>query len=378
MKKRPSILILTGSFGHGHNTAAYNLKKAFRRSLGSDAQVEVVDFIAQAYPKINAVLRKGYAFAINCAPGIWKQIYRLADSSGAKLFSFKFISRKLDHFLTEEQPCAVVSVFPFFPLLVGQAYPDRATRPYPFFTIVTDAISINAIWCQGQSDLLFVTDAWSKQVVVDLGITPECVRAHGFPLRLRQDTEEMLAPPNKESLRILYLPTTRTTHVRATLNRLVPWCQEHHAKLTVVLGNHGERLSQVIAEAQRQLPDNQLTVHGWHDDVPGLMRQHHLTLTKAGGATVSEALGAECPLLINYVVPGQEEGNAELMLKSHCGQRIQDASELPKALTEILAENDASLWQQFRTNLEQLNRAQASQRIVEDVLEFVQANVTPN
>ena len=104
----------------------------------------------------------------------------------------------------------------------------------------------------------------------------------------------------------------------------------------------------------------------------------NLTLTKAGGATVSEALGAECPLLINYVVPGQEEGNAELMLKSHCGQRIQDASELPKALTEILAENDASLWQQFRTNLEQLNRAQASQRIVEDVLEFVQANVTPN
>ena len=371
LNKRPFILILTGSFGHGHNTAARNLEDAFRQSVGPDARVEVVDFFSLAYPRINALLRKGYAFAINSVPAIWKQLYRLADARSSSLVPFKAISRKLDRYLTEQQPCAVVSVFPFFPLLVGQTYPDKAARSYPFFTVVTDAIAINAIWCQGQSDLLFVTDQWSKDIVLAQGVAAECVRDYGFPLSLPNElTTEPLGLPSRDGPRILYLPTTRTAHVRTTLNHLVPWCLEHDARLTLVLGDHHERLSRLVKEVESQFPESQLSIHGWHDGVPSLMRRHHVTLTKAGGATVSEALGAECPLVINYVVPGQEEGNVELMNRSDCGRSIKDAKELPNILTEILIKNDAALWQQLRQNLQRLNRAQASQRIVEDVLGY--------
>ena len=40
---------------------------------------------------------------------------------------------------------------------------------------------------------------------------------------------------------------------------------------------------------------------------------HHLVISKAGGATVQEAIAARCPMIVNQVIPGQEEGNARLI-----------------------------------------------------------------
>ena len=38
--------------------------------------------------------------------------------------------------------------------------------------------------------------------------------------------------------------------------------------------------------------------------------------SKAGGATTQEAIAAKCPMIINQVVPGQEEGNARLIAET--------------------------------------------------------------
>ena len=52
---------------------------------------------------------------------------------------------------------------------------------------------------------------------------------------------------------------------------------------------------------------------GWTNQMPELMMSHHLVISKAGGATVQEAIAARCPMIVNQVIPGQEEGNAELI-----------------------------------------------------------------
>lgn len=360
----PSILILTGSFGHGHNTAANNLKTAFRSALGSEAKVAVVDFFQETYPWSNGLLRKGYGIAINQLPRLWHFIYGQADrESGPSLVPVKTFGRRLQRCFDEQQPTVVVSTFPIFPLLAEQCYPNHRTRPFSLVTMITDAISINAIWCQGHSDLLFVTDDWSKEIVMDEGIPEERVRAYGFPLSPPIETSALEELPAAKP-RILYLPTTTTGHVRDTLAQLVPWCETHQASFTVVLGSHEKRLRKATESLEN------VTVLGWRKDVPKLMRAHHLTLTKAGGATVSETLGAQCPALLNYVVPGQEEGNAELLKRSDCGRRIHEPSELPAALSEILIENDAAIWHRYRANLKAMNRAEASEHIVRDILEL--------
>ena len=132
MQPRPqSILILTGSFGHGHNTAANNLEAAFQDALEPDTTIAVVDFFQEAYPWSNGLLRKGYGLAINQFPRLWHFIYGQADREGGpSLVPLKTFGSKLKKWFEKQQPTVVVSTFPIFPLLIGQCYPDPDTRPF--------------------------------------------------------------------------------------------------------------------------------------------------------------------------------------------------------------------------------------------------------
>lgn len=67
MKK---ILILTASFGAGHNTAARNLRDAIEL-LTDDAKVEVLDLFESTYGTLNSLLKQTYQGLMRYAPTVW-------------------------------------------------------------------------------------------------------------------------------------------------------------------------------------------------------------------------------------------------------------------------------------------------------------------
>ena len=50
-----------------------------------------------------------------------------------------------------------------------------------------------------------------------------------------------------------------------------------------------------------------------------LLSSSHLIIGKAGGASVQEAMASACPMIIDSMIPGQEEGNAEMITKMGAG-----------------------------------------------------------
>ncbi len=370
MSARPVLLILTGSFGHGHNSAARNLEAAFTHLLGDQVEIEVIDYFSHVHPRVIPLLQKGYAFAINHAPMIWRLLYRFGDLRNSSTFGYRSTAKQLKRFLEDRKPAIVVSTFPPNSILFELAFTKASDRPFHLSTVITDSISISAMWSRGQSDLLFVTDEESKRIVMQQeGVQEAKIRALGFPIPFTMHSQaSALQPPDQVRPKILYLPTTKNTHVKRTLDQLASWVRDHDAEITIVLGQHEARLTGVLQSLHDGLPANRVTVHGWISNLPQLMTEHHLVLTKAGGASVSEALGAQCPLIINYVVPGQEEGNAQLVLQSGCGRRIHNPDELPEALTQTLIESDAATWHRYRAHLSDLDRATASLRIAEDII----------
>jgi processive 1,2-diacylglycerol beta-glucosyltransferase len=67
------------------------------------------------------------------------------------------------------------------------------------------------------------------------------------------------------------------------------------------------------------------------------MAASDVVLTKAGGATVHECLAAGVPAVVNYVIPGQEEGNLELLERLGCGCRAPVAGgETGRFLRELV------------------------------------------
>ena len=117
-----------------------------------------------------------------------------------------------------------------------------------------------------------------------------------------------------------------------------------------------------------------LELHGWTPRMPELMMTHHLLIGKAGGATVQESIAAGTPMLITKVVPGQEEGNAQLICENHCGAICSTPEAIAEQI-ELLFADDGALWRQWEKNIVQLSRPDASRQIAARVMESANRGV---
>src|SRR5882724_9965914 len=77
------ILILSASFGDGHNAAARSVRDAIQLS-GEDATAQVLDVFEIAAPRLNAVMKKAYQNIVRFAPALWSRVFAVFDNP--KLF----------------------------------------------------------------------------------------------------------------------------------------------------------------------------------------------------------------------------------------------------------------------------------------------------
>ncbi len=106
---------------------------------------------------------------------------------------------------------------------------------------------------------------------------------------------------------------------------------------------------------------------GWTNQMPRLLLSHHLVITKAGGATVQEAIAARCPMILNQIIPGQEEGNARLVQQSDIGVFAKKGWDVAEWTAKTF-EHESRLWRRWRENSLKFSRPEASIRIAELVL----------
>jgi len=97
---------------------------------------------------------------------------------------------------------------------------------------------------------------------------------------------------------------------------------------------------------------------------------HHVVISKAGGATTQEAIAARCPMLVNQVVPGQEEGNYELLRRRRVGALVETPDAVVDALRQAFADQGA-VWREWRDALAPLARPDASRAIAAQLLSRV-------
>src|SRR4029079_13069866 len=109
-----------------------------------------------------------------------------------------------------------------------------------------------------------------------------------------------------------------------------------HTQLTATVGRD-EKLRRAV-ESIRAASAQKFTIIGWTTELPQLLASHHILVTKAGGATVQEAIAAACPMIINQVVPGQEEGNAQLITQTNSGTVALNNDEVIATLTRAFAD----------------------------------------
>jgi len=360
------ILILTVSYGEGHNSAARGIRDALAR-IAPAAAVEIHDLFAETYGWFNEFVRKAYLALINRAPRAWGTVYRWLDrkTSFEKDFAgFHRLKRNFTALLARFQPDVVVSVFPAYPYLLQQLEPARpraAQNVTKSVVVVTDSITVNAIWYRCIADYFLVPNPQSAAVVQAGGIAPELIKAFGFPVspKFADLVQNRPAPSSESCPRVLYVITAGTSRAPELVRRLI----DLNLDLTVTVGRD-EKLRRAIEAAAGS---RKIELLGWTDQLPRLLCENNLLIGKAGGATVQEAIAASCPMIINHVVSGQEEGNARLIVETNSGAIAHSPAETATQVQQAFA-HGAKQWLEWKSNISRLSRPRASLEIAEFLL----------
>ncbi|MEO6996219.1 MAG: galactosyldiacylglycerol synthase [Lacunisphaera sp.] len=367
------VLILTAGYGEGHNSAARALLEAFNERRGIEA--ELVDLFALRAPRINNISRKGYIKLINSAPKIWSWFYRWLDQSPLVPHLFRLLGshrRLLARIIEEKRPVAVVSTYPVYAWLLNQLQREGKVR-CPQYTVITDALTINSLWYRARSDGWFVTDPDSGAFLIGKRIPATRVHVSGFPVALRfADRPRHLHPPVPKAgnkFRVLFMINSKRTTALKIARELMLQRDWH---LTITAGRD-ESLQQALqALAKKSVAS--VEILGWTNRIPELLMTHHVVISKAGGATTQESINALCPLLVSQIVPGQEEGNVELIHRNEAGALAETPEEIVLTLQRALA-NEGALWAHWRRNLRRIAQPAAAREITTLILQ--KAGVAP-
>jgi processive 1,2-diacylglycerol beta-glucosyltransferase len=361
------ILVLTAGFGDGHNTAAASTAEALRR-LCPGEEVQVSDLIKEVQPRLAAVLNSLYQMAITHFPSAWRMVYHLlgkSDMNQQESLWLMPLVKGLKSKIETLKPRIIVSTYPLYAGLLD-ALRNQGVAVPKLVTVITDSISVHPIWLIQPSDLYCVADVETEDVVQKLGVPVSKAHVTGFPVSL-QFTETLPASATQhQGQRILYLPSTTARHVAATLESLRPLLQSG-VRLTLPVGKHHSRLYHVLRRFTDSLSGSPVEIIGWTKRIPELLRTHDVVICKAGGAILHEVLAARIPAVIDYVVPGQEEGNAEMLLSRHCAYRTETAAATGEAVAKILA-NNSEIGRQMRANMLPISVPDAAMRTAHEVL----------
>lgn len=365
------ILILTAGFGDGHNTAARSVAEALSR-LCPDEKIEVSDLISEALPRISDVCKSLYQFAITHWPAGWRMTYDLMGRpsvTGPDAMWQSAMVKALKQRIEAQQPRLIISTYPLYAILLETLARQQAVPP--LCTVITDSISVNRVWVMSGSSLFCVADDETKKVVAGFGVPESKVRVTGFPVDLAF-TEPLPEQQPHQGARILYLPSTTGRRVAATLEALKPLFRQG-AKMTLPVGKHDKRLYHVMRRFTDSMPPGTMDIIGWTKRIPEFLRTHDVVICKAGGAILHEVLAAKIPAVIDYVVPGQEEGNAEMLVKHDGGVVTKSAKETAAAVESILTNNNA-VGRRMRTSMAKISMPDAAIRTAKAALAVAAAS----
>jgi processive 1,2-diacylglycerol beta-glucosyltransferase len=337
-------------------------------ACGGAGTAQIADLFALASPRLNRVTRYGYLTLINRAPRLWSTFYGWADRSGPfprHLWFLRKELRVLAGLLEREPPRAVCSTFPAYGFL-AERLSQRGFLRAPHFNIVTDSISINSLWTRPACAGWFVPNPETAEVVRRMGVPADRLYEYGFPVQpfFAEHAGRLVPPDLVGGARpaVLYIIHSGVRSAEATAGTLLAGTDW---SLTFAVGRD-ERLRHRLekAAAGRAHPT---AIMSWTDQIPRLLMTHHAVISKAGGATTQEAIAAHCPMIVNQIVPGQEEGNYELLRRRGIGAYAATPGEVLAALRGAFA-GQGAVWQQWRTALGPLARPDAARDIARHVL----------
>jgi len=368
MTRQTKILILTADAGFGHRAAANAVAAALADRYGDACDTLIANPMND--PRTPAALRltqSEHDVMSEQLPQVYDLGYRVSDrtvSIGAvETALIAMLYGAVRDVVEKFKPDAVVSTHPAYQAAIAAGF--ALNRHYiPLLLVVTDLAAVHGLWFNDDVDLCLVPTHVAAARAVQLGIPAESVEVTGLPVN-----PLFAQPVDKAALRaelgwshdrrlVLFAGSKRAHKLEPVADVLNHSGLPIH--LAMVAGGH-EALLESWRGVEWHLP---ASVYGFVDNMPSMIRAADLIVCKAGGVITSESMAAGLPMLLTEIMPGQEAGNAEYVVRGGAGELVSDGVEALRVICHWL-EREGSLLAERAANSRRLGHPEAAGRVAE-------------
>ena len=321
-----------------------------------DASVTTVDVMDYLFPHLSKAIYKGFSLLVTKLPGMYNHLNRAAGKHAGVPMK-KTIAAKLDRLIAETQPDLIISNLPVCSKYIS-AYKELRVCTVPLFTYITD-ITVHDEWIADKTDLYFVGDESTGNVLISKGVSAEKIVVSGIPVKrvfksafkdgtLKDQEKADTGTHTKKRLLIMGGGLGLVPGGSRLLKRLN---EESCFEVTLIAG----RNRSLEKRARRKYKN--INVVGFTDKIADYMAAADLVLTKPGGITTFEAIASRTPMHIADPFLEQEMGNARFIESKNIGRVVWSrdcdvASDIinflkDTALIDTMKENMAKLCQSF-------------------------------
>jgi 1,2-diacylglycerol 3-beta-galactosyltransferase len=350
------VLFLISDTGGGHRRAAEAVIEALTAKYGTSVRPVVCDPLAGPdAPRTLRWLAGLYGPAIRWAPWAWGAAYHVTNSGLAMAVLARTLFAPAQGPVATAaracQPAVIVSCHPLTGRaalraamahgLDGRVGQDGRRLPagIPVITVVTDLARVHASWLSPAGARIAVSSSVARARCERAGIPPgRCIES-GLPV----SAGGLRGSPSRESLReSLGVPAGAfVVLVAGGGEGCGGVVRQTRAILRQFSGVHVVTMCGRNTRARRHLTRwrlrsaGRLTVLGFVDNSGDWLRVADVVVTKAGPGIIAEAACARVPLVLTSHVPGQERGNAALVVQAGAGCAVRGTRGAQRALASL-------------------------------------------
>lgn len=362
MKK---VIILTTSTGQGHNQAASTLCDFFKEE-GFTAKK--IDFLAIKSAVLNKTIVNGYELGASVFPTIYGIVYKISNFSFInRLLRFIFFNAeaKLFDVIKNEKPDLIVSTHPLGINMLHR-FKEQGMN-IPFISTVTD-FKAHYTYISTLTDAYVTGSEYTKKSLIDKGINPNIIYPSGIPIKDVFFEKEIVSSVENDAFNILLMGGSMgLSKISKVLDKLL--LNKHTLNITVICGNNKQLLSSLKEKSLSGFKGKNVTLLGFTSDIPTLMDNSDLIISKPGGLTVTESIAKNLPILTPFAIPGQEKENTNFLSENGYAVYVSSLSKLNREVDRLI--ENPEILASIKENLSNLSHTYNNRKIVEIAKELL-------
>ena len=344
------VLILSASIGGGHEAAAKALKSIILNA-NINSVVRIVDSLDYVNTTLNQTISNLYVKMARSTPKLFGLIYKMSDKESRLknliFFLNQVFSKKILPLINTFAPDVIVTTH-MFPTEMISYLKSNGKTAVPLICVITD-YAPHKTWLAKSVDAYVVASKDMIPKMLQLGIKSEQIYPLGIPI-----SDSFFNKQNKSAIRKKFgldpsIPAVLIMAGSFGIKSIFPIytnlvSSRLNFQIILITGKNKKLFNNISKfiknRKEKGLPVKKTKLVYFTNEVYKFMKTADLVITKPGGLTVSEALASGLPMVIFDAIPGQEEENADFLIKNNMGIRISTNENCVSVIEKLLTEPD--------------------------------------